>query len=278
MVKINPKFKELLPPLSEAEYAQLEESILEEGVREPVKLWRDYVIDGHNRVSICEKHNRDFAVRDLWFADEDEVMEWIYINQLGRRNLSVNQKTIFIGELYELRKKRVGVPDGYKNAAKFNSVIMTELNSETETATDLVVEYDEDYKPKSTAESVATQFNVSPRTVERAAKIVEAVKDNPDLKSEFLAGRITKKEILESLSPEMREAMKKKEEIKNGVGAKWRDATYKLSLQVSSIQNRGGVKRLTTNWTNEHRQHWINELRKLATKLGEFADEIEETI
>ena len=38
-LKIDPELKALIPPLSPAEYAQLEENILAQGCREPIILW-----------------------------------------------------------------------------------------------------------------------------------------------------------------------------------------------------------------------------------------------
>jgi len=129
-IKINQKFKELLPPLSAEEFASLEESILAEGVRESIKVWRGFIVDGHNRFEICEKHDLPFASMDLHFADEDEALEWIYTNQLGRRNLNPNQRTLYIGQLYELRKKRVGGDGSNQHTENSNSDIMSELLNE----------------------------------------------------------------------------------------------------------------------------------------------------
>ena len=52
-IKINEKFKSIIPPLSKEEYEGLEQSIITEGCRDAICLWNDTIIDGHNRYDIC---------------------------------------------------------------------------------------------------------------------------------------------------------------------------------------------------------------------------------
>jgi len=85
---INERFKDLIPPMSSDEFNLLKESILKDGVREPILTWQNTIIDGHNRYAICQKHNIPFLTKELDFANEDEAVIWIIKNQLGRRNLT----------------------------------------------------------------------------------------------------------------------------------------------------------------------------------------------
>ncbi len=183
-LKINQKFKDLLDPLSDEELSQLEESILSDGVRESIKAWNNQIIDGHNRHAICQKHDLPYPVMNMFFADEDAVLEWIYTNQLGRRNLSDHQKTLHIGRLYNLRKLKQGAPEGSKNAAKIKEGILNPLISDSEK------------EPEKTAEKIAKEFKVNESTVKRAGKIAEVLEENPELKERFINKEITKKEIL----------------------------------------------------------------------------------
>ena len=91
MLKINPDFENLIPPLSEDEFNGLEKSILEEGVREPIVTWRGYIVDGHNRYKIATKYGLDFDTVEYDFADEAAVKLWMIRNQLSRRNLEKSQ-------------------------------------------------------------------------------------------------------------------------------------------------------------------------------------------
>ena len=87
-LKINPEFKNLIPPLQEDEYKTLEQNILADSkVRDALVLWRGTLIDGHNRYEIATKHSLPYEVMEKEFEDEDAVMLWIIDNQLGRRNV-----------------------------------------------------------------------------------------------------------------------------------------------------------------------------------------------
>jgi len=88
-LKINPDFKNLIPPLRADEFEQLEQNILsEKRCREAILIWKGFIVDGHNRHDICGKHRIAFEVSKLHFLSEEEAMIWIAENQLGRRNLS----------------------------------------------------------------------------------------------------------------------------------------------------------------------------------------------
>ena len=66
-VVIDPEFESLIPPLAEDEYRGLEESILADGVRDALVVWRAYgiLLDGHNRKRICDKHGIDYPVKEI---------------------------------------------------------------------------------------------------------------------------------------------------------------------------------------------------------------------
>lgn len=88
-LKIDPEIKNLIPPLLFDEMEQLEQNILAHGkCRNAIKVWRGYIIDGHNRYSICQKHGIHFDVEKIRFASRDEALLWVADNQLGQRNLS----------------------------------------------------------------------------------------------------------------------------------------------------------------------------------------------
>lgn len=86
-MKINPEFKSLIPPLSQEEYAQLEENLLKNGIREPISLWKDTIIDGHNRYEIAQRHSLLFSTINYEFSNGRDAECWIIKNQFGRRNL-----------------------------------------------------------------------------------------------------------------------------------------------------------------------------------------------
>ena len=89
---INETFKNLIPQLQESEYNALEESIIKEGCRDSIVLWNNIIIDGHNRFEICTKHAIFYNTVNREFENEEDVKQWMIINQFGRRNLSAFQR------------------------------------------------------------------------------------------------------------------------------------------------------------------------------------------
>lgn len=95
-LKIDPEFKNLIPPLTAEEYAGLEESILQEGCRDALIVWGDTLIDGHNRFEICTRNNIPFEITEMFFPSRDDVKLWMMKNQLARRNLYDMQRIAIV--------------------------------------------------------------------------------------------------------------------------------------------------------------------------------------
>ena len=106
-LKIDPEFQNQIPPLTDDEYKQLEENILKEGkLLSPLIVWNSTLVDGHNRYAILQKHPEIyFSTMPLRFENREEAIAWICRNQLGRRNLSPEQKRYLLGKQYEAEKK-----------------------------------------------------------------------------------------------------------------------------------------------------------------------------
>ena len=106
-LKIDPEFQNQIPPLTDDEYKQLEENILKEGkLLSPLIVWNNILVDGYNRYAILQKHPEIyFSTMPLRFENREEAVAWICRNQLGRRNLSPEQKRYLLGKQYEAEKK-----------------------------------------------------------------------------------------------------------------------------------------------------------------------------
>ncbi len=106
ILTIDPEFEAKCPPLTEDEFAQLEENILEEGlVLMPLIVWNSTIVDGHNRYRIAQEHpGIEFRTHEKHFNNRYEALSWICKNQLGRRNLTPQQKKYLVGERYEAEK------------------------------------------------------------------------------------------------------------------------------------------------------------------------------
>lgn len=98
-IVIDKEFESLIPPLSAEEFQQLEENCLRDGIRDALIVWEqdgnDILIDGHNRFRIVGKHPTiQFNIKRMQFADRNEAIRWIILNQFGRRNLSAYDRSL----------------------------------------------------------------------------------------------------------------------------------------------------------------------------------------
>jgi len=150
-VTVDPEFCALIPPLRPEEYAQLEQSLLTHGCMDALVVWGDILLDGHNRLEICQKHAIKFRTVELDFDGREAAADWIDAQQLGRRNLTLDDFRLILGRRYNRQKRTHAEAGGMRATA---SVILTEAH---------------------TAEALGKKHGVSPRTVERAGKLAEMV-------------------------------------------------------------------------------------------------------
>ena len=109
-VTVIEEIKNLIPSLSSIEYEQLESSISEHGLLHPIQTghvseYGTFVLDGHNRHSVCEKLGIDcrYTENPITFESLEAAKLWAINLQLGRRNISCD----FVrGELV-LKKKEL---------------------------------------------------------------------------------------------------------------------------------------------------------------------------
>jgi len=109
-IDINDKLRDLIPPQTEAETAEFERKLLAEGCRDPLIVWGSIatLIDGHHRLSICQKHGIPFDVIEVEFESFEEAKNWIIENQLGRRNLTPEAVSYLRGMRYNVEKQAHG--------------------------------------------------------------------------------------------------------------------------------------------------------------------------
>lgn len=88
-ISIEPEFRDMIPPLSADEYAQLEQNLLRDGCRDPLSMWHEVLLDGHNRYEICSRHGIAFQTVHIEGLETlEDALLWVVRNQLGRRNLT----------------------------------------------------------------------------------------------------------------------------------------------------------------------------------------------
>ena len=103
-LKIDGEFRHLIRPLRHREFLQLEQNIINDGCRDPIVVWHDTIVDGHNRYEICMRHSIPFDTKDMEFECREAAVAWICANQLGRRNITEETRKFLIGMQYENEK------------------------------------------------------------------------------------------------------------------------------------------------------------------------------
>ena len=187
LFEIDPEFQSQIPPLTDDEFKQLEENILKEGkLLSPLIVWNNTLVDGHNRYAILQKHPEIyFSTMPLPFESREEVLAWICKNQLGRRNLTPEQKKFLIGKQYSVEHRKPGGNGNNQHTAAAKKTAPEELCQI-------------DTIPPASAESsirkqIAERNNVSESYVARSEKFMRGVEIMeqmmPGMQEKILSGQ-----------------------------------------------------------------------------------------
>jgi len=109
-IVIDPDLAGLLVPHAPHELALLETSILADGCRDPLTVWKNQriLLDGHARLAICRRHALPFAVTEIDLPDRDAAVTWVLTRQLSRRNLRPIAVAYYRGVLHRLTVAQLG--------------------------------------------------------------------------------------------------------------------------------------------------------------------------
>lgn len=191
VLKIDPQFRDLIPPLSEDEQKQLEDNLIEEGCRDPICIWHGIILDGHNRYEICIRRGIPFTVKAIRLRTRTEAIAWICANQLGRRNISEETRRYLIGKRYDAEKTK-----GARNKKGVNQTSY-KTKSDSYPSSEAV-------RHHRTAFEMGNEYHVSHQTVQKYgaySRAIDAIaKKNPNIVKRILSGeiRISHENILEA--------------------------------------------------------------------------------
>lgn len=166
-LKIKKEFKELIPDLSAEEFKQLEDNCINDGIRDKLIIWEDYIIDGHNRFEIAGKHNLKFQTEEIAFDNEDEAKIFIINLQLGRRNLVEFVKIELMQKRKEILMKKG--KERMSEAGKGMSII--------------------DRPSHSTREQLSKELKIGTNKLAQAEIVIK--KATPEVKQKLRAGEIS---------------------------------------------------------------------------------------
>lgn len=106
-VIIKPWLKELIRPRTESEQSNLKADIEINGLTTPITLStidgeENCLVDGHGRLDCYQQLQRTsilFTVKT--FNSKDDIRAWVFRKQLGRRNLTKQDRAYLIGSLQD---------------------------------------------------------------------------------------------------------------------------------------------------------------------------------
>ena len=179
---IDSEFQSQIPALTDEEFQQLEDNILSEGeVLSPLIVWGNILVDGHNRYKILQQHPEiPYTTRSISCTCEtrEDVLAWICKHQLGRRNLTPEQKKFLIGKQAEAEKQIKSFHGNQYTLASESGLVQNEP----------------DRTKHGSRSKVAAEHGTSESYVYRAeqfAKGVEAAEEAvPGAQKEILSGKI----------------------------------------------------------------------------------------
>ena len=133
----------IFPPLSQAEFQAMVQSIRERGLQKPVILWRGQIIDGRHRYEACLQAGVEPHFQEL--PEDSNPFDRVLDENVARRHMNESQRAIAAHRLWEGSSggwTGLGLPDGGANLHRFS------------------------------LQEAANRFNVSRRLVAHAGRVV----------------------------------------------------------------------------------------------------------
>ena len=174
---IDKEFEQLIPPLSDEEFAGLEKDILENGLRVPLMVWpqpkdKGILVDGHNRYRICKKHKIPYETQAVELASREEALRLILSLQLNRRNLTAYTRAELV--------------------LKYEPILRAEAKKRQGTRTDInnfVEKSPQSVESGKTRDQLGKMAGLSGKTIDEVKKISNTVSES--VKEKLRAGEVS---------------------------------------------------------------------------------------
>jgi hypothetical protein len=208
---IDPEFQALIPPMSADSLAQLEANIRQRGLQDRLTIWApngEYIlVDGYHRLKILKKLDEepdpddDYSFLDPErYPDRESVKIWILQNQIGRRNLTLEQRTAMVAKIVILRQQQsASVSKANLKQGDLTPEVPKSVPSGTKTVRAAAKEFDvpraplqaavtaiKDNQPKPTECDICQapfEFKGAMKEHRRKAHVEEMAKRRPSLRS-----------------------------------------------------------------------------------------------
>lgn len=252
---------ELIPPMSEEEFSDLLADIRANGLRSPITLYEEKVLDGRHRLRACEELGISPPTAHF---DGDDPTAFVISMNLRRRNLTTGQRATAALALLDYEKARAKERQG--EHAK------TATRDEQGHVTPSVRQSAGTRTPGSTREQrreavneAGKRLGVSGKSVERARRVAA---DDPDLHEQVKRGEVS----LTAAHEEVRAQRDRDEVLGKREGAQQRqmlDSIAGKCLQLSNVVPHVNLKTIG-QLPEEERAAWLAQLRQTRTHLSQL--------
>lgn len=180
--KVDQEFAALIAPLASDERQQLEANLIAHGCRDALVVWRGLLLDGHNRLEICNRHGLAYDTTEVDLPDRESAKLWIEQNQLGRRNLTTDQRAAVA---YRMLQRRVAVSNKQRTA---------KARASRGSGLSVVAHVSHDSKPRQ-RERTAKEHQISTRKIREIAALAKV---DADIVNRIANAEISLREARES--------------------------------------------------------------------------------
>lgn len=98
--RINPEYRRMYQPITQAEYEALERELLTRKDTVLIKVWSNNILYDFEKFEICQKHRIPYKVSRLYARNTIEALLWLCKNQLQRKDLLLEMNRYLIGKRY----------------------------------------------------------------------------------------------------------------------------------------------------------------------------------
>ncbi len=197
---------DILPMMTDTEFAELKADIEANGLQEPVVFLMDLLLDGRNRWLACEALGIKPKRTVLKEVDVPSPVQWVLSRNVNRRHLSSSQRSVVAAKAMPMvegearRRKIEGNRAGGRKSKRGSATKSTAKNENTKLVAkvpptfsvkaDLSVTTPEK-KPREpkTRDVVAKAVGVSGRSVQKAKVVIEG--GSKDLVASVESGELT---------------------------------------------------------------------------------------
>ncbi len=195
---INPLFRDALSPLDKQTRDELRSDIEANGIRHKVILrtGTDEIVDGYHRYAIATELGIAIPYEYRYFATDQDVLDFIHLNQTSRRNATPAELSLYRGRLYHKLKSEPN--EGVKASGR-------------------------------TSEVLAEQHGVSDRTIKRDAEKAAAFEKLAEsLRPGYTSGAmpLTHEELLELAKLPVAAQIELARNVRTGKLKNWKEALF----------------------------------------------------